>query len=76
METKENNDNNLEFRYSRSHRLESAPQIVKDYYSGDFQTGKKGFFKFFFQNMQIKILFYKTCTVIFLLRIMYYFVIC
>lgn len=58
METKENNDNNLEFRYSRSHRLEGAPQIVKDYYSGDFQTGKKGFFKFFFQNKGTKSLFF------------------
>jgi hypothetical protein len=64
METKENNDNNLEFRYSRTHRLESAPQIVKDYYSENIEFGKKGFFKFFFKNKSTKPIFFLVLALI------------
>ena len=50
IETREQDENNLEFRYSRSHRLQNAPQNVKDFYSGEYKALKPGLFRVFFQN--------------------------
>ena len=38
METKENNEETLIFRYDRSRRLENAPQNVRDFYDGKIIT--------------------------------------
>ena len=46
METREEGDEqNLVFHYNRSERLKNAPQMVRDYYSGDYKMPPKGLFK-------------------------------
>lgn len=69
METKEQNQDILEFRYKRSQRLETAPQNVKDYYDGNFKMVEKGLFKGFFQNKSTKLMFF---VVIFLIALSYF----
>ena len=58
IETREQDENNLEFRYSRSHRLQNAPQNVKDFYSGEYKALKPGLFRVFFQNKVTKSMFF------------------
>ena len=44
-ESESQKNENLVFYYNRAHRLEKAPQIVKDYYSGKFGAKQPGIFK-------------------------------
>lgn len=57
METFENNENQLNFRYNRSERLKNAPQNVKDYYDGNMNYAAKGLFKTLFSNKMSRITF-------------------
>ena len=64
METRENGEEPLIFRYNRNERLKNAPKNVQDFYSGNFSTAPKGLFKSLFANKTSKIMF---LTIIFLL---------
>lgn len=66
METRENGEEPLIFRYNRNERLKNAPKNVQDFYSGNFSTAPKGLFKSLFANKTSKIMF---LTIIFLLMI-------
>ena len=57
METRENKEEILSFHYNRSKRLETAPQNVKDFYSGNFHSNSKGLFKTIFRNPFSRLMF-------------------
>ena len=57
METRENNEETLIFRYDRSKRLQNAPQNVRDFYDGKFETSGKGLFRSLFGNKASKFAF-------------------
>lgn len=45
VEIKEDDEKNLVFHYDRKSRLENAPKMVQDYYSGNYRMPPKGIFK-------------------------------
>ena len=64
MEIRENNEEILSFHYNRSKRLETAPQNVKDFYSGNFNSNSKGILKTIFKNPFSRLMFFAVFLLI------------
>lgn len=74
METRENNEETLIFRYDRSRRLENAPQNVKDFYDGKIINSGKGLFHSLFGNKSSKFMFLTILCLVFMSFIFTYLV--
>ena len=74
METRENNEETLIFRYDRSRRLENAPQNVRDFYDGKIINSGKGLFHSLFGNKSSKFMFLTVLCLVFMAFIFTYLV--
>lgn len=57
-EIRDDENQNLTFHYNRAERLKNAPQIVKDYYSGDYKMPPKGLFKMLVYSKSSRIMLF------------------
>lgn len=55
---------NLNFHYSRTERLKTAPKEVQDYYNGNWKGPPKGFFKALVHTTGSKFIFAALCFVL------------
>ena len=56
-------EENLVFYYNREERLKTAPQNVKDYYSGKMKKAPKGLFKALVATKELRYVFATLCFV-------------
>jgi hypothetical protein len=58
-----NSEENLVFYYNREERLKTAPQNVKDFYSGKMKKPPKGLFKALVATKELRYVFATLCIV-------------